>query len=195
MGAFRVKKRRERDKARFIRIIGSYLLMVAVLFTIFGLTGGVKFKIGHVLIFCLFCIPLSIIYDYTVEKIGSGLGGLLSGWTSRSADAGEIHLVELEKARHSKRKGSCEESLGIINSVLAKAPDLPEALFLKAQVQWEGFGNLSAAKKNLQKVMQIVPLDDTLHRWASTLYDDIIAEEKRRMLTGGKGDMPGSPDN
>jgi hypothetical protein len=34
------------------------------------------------------------------------------------------------------------------------------------------------AKEYLKKVMQVVPKDETLHRWASSYYDEVTGMEK-----------------
>jgi len=86
--------------------------------------------------------------------------------------------ADLERARHSKANGRYEEANEIIELVLTSAPEWPDALYLKAQIQWEGFGNATEAKRCLKKVMQLVDYDETLHRWASSYFDEIIKAEK-----------------
>ena len=64
---------------------------------------------------------------------------------------------------------------------LEKDPLFPEALFLKAQILWEGFENSVEAKRSLRDVMRIVQRDEPLHRWASNLFDRIIESEKKEV--------------
>ncbi|MFC1534327.1 tetratricopeptide repeat protein, partial [Thermodesulfobacteriota bacterium] len=87
-----------------------------------------------------------------MEKLGSGLGGIFTGWTSKTISLRDQLSADLEKARHSKRNGRFEESLDIINGVLNKDQSFPDALYLKAQILWEGFGRTAESKKLFRKV-------------------------------------------
>ena len=54
--------------------------------------------------------------------------------------------------------------------------DLPEALYLKAQILWEGYHKAADSKIILENILEILPdKEDTYHRWAQTLIDDIEA--------------------
>lgn len=114
----------------------------------------------------LLTIPLSIIYAYTIEKFGSGFGILLSGWTSKEISPREQLSAELAKARHSKINSRFEESLNLINNILNKDENFPDALYLKAQVLWEGFERSVESKKLFRRVMQFVSPEEPLHRWS-----------------------------
>ena len=105
--------------------------------------------------------------------LGSGLGGVLSGWSSRRLTTRESLAADLEKARYSKRGGRFKEALTIINGALEKDPDFPDALYLKARILWEGFGNREEAQGCLKKVTEAVPKEETLHRWALNYYNEI----------------------
>lgn len=76
-------------------------------------------------------IPLCILSDYVVEKLGSGFGGVLSGWSSRRATLRETFAADLAKARYSKRQGRFKEALSIIENVLDRDPEFPDALYLR----------------------------------------------------------------
>ncbi|MCI5167535.1 MAG: hypothetical protein D3903_15950 [Candidatus Electrothrix sp. GM3_4] len=98
---------------------------------------------------------------------------------------------ELVKARLMKASGRFEEALSVINSTVNKMPDHPEALFLKAQILWEGYSNYTAAKACLKKVIQMKPMknekDETLRRWSKNLLKDML-EEKRAQNKRAKAD-------
>jgi hypothetical protein len=81
---------------------------------------------------------------------------------------------ELDKIRHSKRRGDFGRALYLVNQLLNKAPDLPEALFLKAQILWEGFGNPEAAEGYLKEVVGLVRDSEPLHRWALGYHEQVI---------------------
>ena len=72
---------------------------------------------------------------------------------------------ELDKIRYSKRQKDFHKALSQVNDVLAREPDFPEALFLKAQILCEGFGNAAGAERHLEKVVQLVDEKEPLHQW------------------------------
>ncbi len=93
------------------------------------------------------------------------------------------HLAgELIKARLLKASECFDEALAVVNSTLGKLPDYPEALFLKAQILWEGFANATAATACLQQVIQMKPMkeekDETIRRWSQTLLEEIIQQKR-----------------
>jgi len=99
---------------------------------------------------------------------------MFSGWSSRKVSLRETLSADFEKAKSYKRSGKFEEANEIIDQVLEKDPDYPDALYLKAQILWEGFEKRQEASECLQNVMRLVPQEDTLHRWASIFLKEII---------------------
>jgi len=178
MNQFKIKRKREIDQVTIVRFLMFYMIILGALLTLGIWAGGRLFTFKHVLLFSIGAIPLSILFIYVLEKFGSGLGRFLSGWSSRRPTTRETLAADLEKARYSKREGRFQEALTIIDGVLDKDPNFPDALFLKAQILWKGFGNAGVAKEYLKKVMQVVSKDETLHRWASSYYDEVTGMEK-----------------
>jgi len=105
-------------------------------------------------------------------------GGRKATWSVKEQLAGD-----LEKIRFSKRQGRFNEAHVLVNDFLKHLPHDPEALFLKAQILNEGFGNGGSAKKCLEIIMKEVPTSETLHCWASSYYEGITR----------KGEMGGNP--
>lgn len=136
-------------------------------------TGGKVFTFKHLLIYSLYSIPLCVLYAFTVERFGSGLGVIFSGWSSRKVSPRDALSGDLARARFSKSKGRFEEALRIINEVIDKDPKYPDALFLKARILWDGFGKRDETVVCLNKVMALVQSHETLHRWASNLYGEV----------------------
>lgn len=159
-----------------LRSVYYYVMMIGVVLVIYIFTSfcGVR----YLLLLCLMCIPAAIIASLFVEKAGSSFGSFLSGSFKNSRGLNDEFIADLERARHSKANGRYEEAHEIIEGVITSAPEWPDALYLKAQIQWEGFGNATEAKRCLKKVMQLVGYDDTLHRWASSYFDEIVKAEK-----------------
>ena len=75
-----------------------------------------------------------------------------------------------------------EEALKLIDEVLDKAPNFPDALYLKSHILWQGFENATDARGCLKKVLKMVPPEESLHQWASSYYNEIIRCEKERYL-------------
>jgi tetratricopeptide (TPR) repeat protein len=150
-------------------MIGS--LLVIYMFTSFCST-------RFFMLLALLCILPAILAASFVEKAGSSFGNFLSGSFKKPRNQNDAFTADLERARHSKANGRYEEALEIIEEVLSGAPDWPHALYLKAQIQWEGFRNATEAKRCLKKVIQLVGHEETLHRWASSYFDRIIKAEK-----------------
>ncbi len=163
----------EINKALIIRFILCFSICVGALFVIWSFTGSQLFTLKHVFILSLCAIPLSILYAYTVEKFGSSLGGILTGWTTQKISPREQLSADLAKARYSKGSGHFEEALSIINQVLEKDPDYPDALYLKAHILWEGFNNSKGALESLKRIVELVKEDEPIHRWALNYYDEV----------------------
>lgn len=159
-----------------VRASYYYLLIILSFTAIYILTRFCQLR--HLVLFYLLSVPLAILASLLVEKIGSGLGSFLSLSGRPNENPNEAFSGDIERARHSKRNGYFDQALDIIDSVIKNGCNSPDALFLKAQIQWEGFENAIDAKKNLRKVMELSDQNDTLHRWASNLYDDIVRAEK-----------------
>ena len=174
MNEFRIKPKKEINRIFIIRIISCFLLCSLAPLAICIATRAVLFTFKHVFIFVLCAIPLSVLYAYSVERLGSFLGGTLSGWTATKISTREQFSADLAKARFCKSKGQYREAIIIISEVLEKDPKFPEALLLKAQILWEGFENRALALENLDRVMDLVQEDDPIHRWALNYYHEVI---------------------
>ncbi|MGX9728440.1 MAG: hypothetical protein ACTFAK_14325 [Candidatus Electronema sp. VV] len=86
---------------------------------------------------------------------------------------------ELIKARLLKASYRFSEALTAVNGTLRKLADHPEALFLKAQILWEGFGRHAEAKACLKKVVSMKAMkNETFRHWSQNLLEE-IAEHRR----------------
>ena len=133
------------------------------------------FPFRYLVIFVVFSIFLCGLITYILEEILSTFfsGGIELGRESEDENLREIFSADMEKARHSKRQKRFHDALKSVNVVITEIPDYPEALFLKAQILWEGFGNYEQAVNYLDKVLQLVDEQEGLYRWASTYYDEV----------------------
>jgi tetratricopeptide (TPR) repeat protein len=181
MVKFSIRPNKSKKTSFLLRVLYCFLWCAAVLFCIYfisyGLSGGQLFTFDHLIIFILCCIPLSIIYALTVEKLGTGLFALLPGWSNKKIPLIEQYTADISKARFSKSMGKYSEALEIINEVLEKIPDFPEAIFLKAQIEWEGFKSGDLARKNLDKALELVKDDEPFRKRVANYYMGMIKGE------------------
>lgn len=90
---------------------------------------------------------------------------------------------DLNVARYQKSFNRFDEALIKIEDVLAKDPDFPEALFLKARILWEGFEDREAAKTCLLKIIKVEADQDALyHRWALNFYRELINRKQHEKI-------------
>lgn len=181
MVKFSIRPNKSRDSSFIFRFLFCFLWCAAAVALIYSFSaaqgGGKLFTLKHAFIFVLCCIPLSIIYALIVEKLGTGLFALLTGWSNKKIPLTEQYTADLSKARFSKSMGKYSEALVIINEVLEKIPDFPEALFLKAQIDWEGFKSGDLARRNLDKVLELVKDDEPLRKRVANYYMGMIKGE------------------
>ncbi len=101
-------------------------------------------------------------------------GGGHGTWNEREQLDGDLNT-----AKYYKMRKEFDQALKTVNRILEIDPDLSEALFLKAQILWEGFENPTAAKGYLKKVIEMKQdKNETIHRWASNLYYELSEIEK-----------------
>ena len=153
---------------RAIRFFGILAVINGALLTI-GIWTGV-FSLSLFLL----TIPISAVCLLVIEKTGSFLGNSLAGWTPGGVNVRDQFAADLERARYSKREGRFDEALHIVNDVLLKEPDFPNALYLKATILYEGFGRAETALGYLKRVIESIPEGETLHEWASNYYEKIM---------------------
>jgi len=180
MSLYKEIKRRIRDADktdifRFVRVWMTCIVPCATL-TIAWAFGRLSL---WVLVLVLIFIPpiMALAHMVIIKKGGSIAGSLYGGpkarWTVKEQLAGN-----LEKIRYSKRQGRFNEALALANDVLKHLPHDPDTLFLKAQILHEGFGYGQSAKKCLEIIIKEVPTSETLHRWATSLYEAITNERE-----------------
>ncbi len=125
-------------------------------------------------------LVVSLILMPILERFGRSTASFLYGggygsWSKREQLRGDLNTV-----KHHKMKKEYDQALKLVNEILKKDPDFSEALFLKAQILWEGFNNVAAAKGYLKQIIETKEDGDkTIHRWASTLYDELTVVEKK----------------
>jgi tetratricopeptide (TPR) repeat protein len=103
--------------------------------------------------------------------LGGGAVNVFYGIGRKTIGLREQLAGDLNIAKHHKLCDRFDEALIKIEDVLARDPDFPEALFLKARILREGFEDREAAKTCLLKIIKVEPDKDApFHRWALDFY-------------------------
>lgn len=121
---------------------------------------------------------LSTMIIFTADKIGTFFSKFIYSLFSDKERLQKELYLQYEKAKNCREERRFEDALKIVDSILDKNPDFADALYLKAQILWDGFKNATAAKSCLNKVLQVVPRNEAFHRLASYYYDEINGIEK-----------------
>jgi hypothetical protein len=88
---------------------------------------------------------------------------------------------DLDRIRHLKQEKKFQEALDVADAVLTRSLEHPEALFLKAQILFEGFTQYSAANACLKKIIAMETLpDESIRQWATTLREEILQHIQKR---------------
>jgi len=125
------------------------------------------------LIIGILCYFMALaIKSFFSKTFGTLAGERAAHWSSREQLEGDMN-----RARHFKRNEKHTEALDTVNRIIRLDPDFSDALFLKAQILWEGFQNHHAAKSNLRKIFEIIKDEnETIYRWALSLSKQIDQE-------------------
>jgi len=162
----------------FIRVAGLTVPFVCLLglyvgYVYWGLSGAVS----GVVIAAIVGLVISGVVMFLMDTVGGAASGLLSGrreavWTIREQVQGF-----LSQARFNKENGDYPAALSFVNNVLKKDPDFVDALFLKAQVLWEGFGQSESAIQFLEKILSLDDENKMIQNQARLLHNDLSVLE------------------
>ena len=141
----------------------------------------------------LMALPAGIIAAFAVEYLSGGLSStsvnILYGTGRLDRSMRDQFIATLSQARFSKMSRRHDQALGYIDEVLADAPNYIEALFLKAQILWEGYRDSAGAKHCLLHVIKVESDKEApFHRWSQVLYKEIAGWERRNNKLGARID-------
>jgi hypothetical protein len=160
------------DQTRFLMIAVRLVPVLALLgWFIAGVTG------------LIWALPASIVAALVVELLSGGLGNgsinVIYGMGRIDRTMRDHFAGALSQARFHKMSKRHDLALECVDQILTADPNYPEALFLKAQILWEGYQDASTAKQCLIHLMQADPDNEaTFHRWAQSLYHEIATYER-----------------
>jgi hypothetical protein len=169
-------------RAQFLKLFFWVFCPLSIVgFFIGGMRGAdeVGFFIGGlmgVIMAGVLSLVLSFIGEALYDTAGSVGAGILSGNVLNGGGGSlrEQLAPELQRAKYFKRQKQFDQALIIVNGVLEKDMAYAEALFMKAVILWEGFGDSTAAKECLGRIMAMEPVESAMFRpWAASLYEEL----------------------
>jgi hypothetical protein len=144
-----------------IGFIRAYLISISYL----GLLGIVMYGLKGIAIAFAVAIPISGLTMMISDKCGDISARLFLGPKSNRSIRERLS-GDISRARVQKMNGNYEEALLIIDNVLVLAPDLNEALFIKAQILLDGFKDKMGAKKCISRILETESEYSSLYKWA-----------------------------
>ena len=164
----------------FLRVAGLAVPFICLLglyigYVYWGLSGAVS----GMVIAAIAGLAISALVMFLMDAASGAASRLISGrreavWTIREQVQGS-----LSQARFNKENKDYPAALTFVNQVLQKDPDFSDALFLKAQILWEGFGLSKAAIQFLEKTLSLENENKMLQNQASLLHSDLSVLEDR----------------
>ena len=177
-------------RSRFIWILAWFLAIPLIVIMMVSMISGDLRVIrwlaqGGIIIMVAAVVLLAVIFVFIVGRISNSSLNLFmpGGRTIRSRR--EQMAADFAVIKEDKRQGRFEEALQKMDAYLVKDPNYPEALFLKAQILTQGFGNNAEARRYLARVQKAVPENEPLHRWAVNLLAEMKREEDRKQDEDG----------
>ena len=149
-----------------------YLALIGLLlgYAAYGISGALVGLLAAVAVSVVIGSATSIFTD----KVGGGAVNAFYGLGRRTFGLREQLAGDLNVVRHHKLFFHYDEAMVKIEDILARDPDFSEALFLKAQILWEGFKDRDAAKSCLLKIIKVEPDKEApFHRWALDFYREL----------------------
>ena len=135
-----------------------------------GSSGAVVGLLAAILVSAMIGSATSILSDV----LGEGAVNTLYGLGRKTMGLRERLAGDLNVVRYHKLCNRFDQALLALEEVLAKEPDFPEALFLKAQILWEGFDDREGAKNSLVKIIKVAPDEKAVfRRWALNFYREL----------------------
>ena len=185
-----MKHRKDTDSAENAMVLRNILWTFPYL-SVIGLLFGYLLAGSPGAVFGLIAAAAASIVIESATSIFTGIlgGGVINvfyGLGRRTIGTRERMAGDLNVVRFHKRSGKFDEALLKLEAILARDPDFPEALFLKAQILWEGFEDRYAAKECLLKIIKVEPDKKAVfHRWALNFYRELSNQKIEQFKKSG----------
>jgi len=158
--------------------VNRSLFLKAYVKVLFLLSPFAGFGMGIIGIWSLLLWPIVSLLTtasvmFILEHFSSGSINILFGATKPNIPVREQMHGVLKTARFAKMHRDYPKALKIVNEILKKDPEYHDALFVKAQILYQGFDNSETAKKYCKMVIHKAEPGQTIHTWASSLYEEL----------------------
>jgi len=155
------------DKTLFIRYFVPICLLLTMGSWFLGLgPGGLA---GSILLSGLITALAMHVTDGFGSRVANRLYG--TGRTRRSIE--DLTAADMARARALRLEGDYVHALAAVEQVLAGAPEYPAAVFLQAEILWDGFRKKPEAVNALLEVIRITGEGDKVRGWALALLEEI----------------------
>ena len=145
--------------------------------------GFLFIRIEGIAIAFIASLVITPVVMFVLDKFSGGTSSLIYGGSHGTWSERELLEGDLNTAKYYKMRKEYDQALKAVNHILKIDPEFTEALFIKAQILWDGFENSAAAKANLKKIIEMKKEEDTsFYRWASNLYDELTEIERNKEL-------------
>ena len=118
------------------------------------------------------------VWRLLVEGISDNAGRMVFMGKKPNWNLYERLESDMQQIRYAKNNERYGEALTMVNRVLKKARNWPEALLLKADILWEGFESLEESKDVLRTVIKQTEPSDKYHVWARSRYKELSQYRK-----------------
>ena len=138
------------------------------------------------LIGALISIPLALVIFGITNKTSDTLSRLFYGGRKPIWTIQEKFQSDLDQVVFLKRQKQFPQALKKVNKILNHEPEFAEALFLKAQILWEGYETANGARRYLNMAKDFVSPEGYLYRWICSYHDRInyTVENKNNLKEG-----------
>lgn len=162
------------DRSLRFKAFAIALFPLSIIGAVYGGLKGFLIGIGVSILAGFLTVYLSGLAGRSI--IDTFFGMRKGRWSLQERMEGTMNI-----ARKYKRNKQYPQARATVDEVLTQSPDDTEALFLKAQILWEGFQATQAARTCLRKIVRLQPDDTaTLHRWAVSLMEEIDRADRKR---------------
>lgn len=174
------KKKKQIKDANAVRkfyssgiFLGFFITLGSLGFVYGWICGGFWGAVGYFLVGLGISLAAVFVAGLLSEDLTSKLSSALflggrPNWTIRERLASDIQMTTHDKNNH-----DFSRALARVDGILKQDPKFPEALYLKAEILWEGFGKTNEAMDILKKIMTFTKSSDQYHTWARTLHQKL----------------------
>ena len=120
-----------------------------------------------------FSLVISLLIRLVDGKSGGQFSVLSFGKSEPLWKVRERQTTRLREAKHLKGNAKFQQSLKILDELLKEDPNLPEAMFLKAQIYAHGLKDINAAGSYLKQLLKQTARITRLNEQALQLYQEL----------------------